>query len=44
MTTRWGVTRPDEEAIRRGGFATPWDAPMIPPFPFRFRNAEILTL
>ena len=33
-----------EEDIRRGGFSTPWDAPMVPPFPFRFRNAEILTL
>ena len=41
---RWGVTRPNEDDIRKGGFSTPWDAPMIPPFPFRFRNAEILTL
>ena len=41
---RWGVTRPTEEDIRKGGFSTPWDAPMIPPFPFRFRNAEIMTL
>lgn len=30
--------------ILQGGFSTPWDAPMIPPFPFTFRNAEILTL
>jgi acetoacetate decarboxylase len=44
MTTRYGVTRPTEDDIRRGGFSTPWDAPMIPPFPFRFRNAEILTV
>ena len=42
--TRYGVTRPTEAEIRAGGFATPWDAPMIPPFPFRFRNAEILTI
>lgn len=42
--TRYGVTRPSEDEIRKGGFATPWDAPMIPPFPFRFRNAEVLTL
>jgi acetoacetate decarboxylase len=35
---------PTEDDIRRGGFSTPWDAPMIPPFPFRFRNAEILTV
>ncbi len=32
------------EDILQGGFSTPWDAPMIPPFPFTFRNAEILTL
>ena len=30
--------------IRAGGFATPWGAPSAPPFPFSFRNAEILTL
>lgn len=44
MTTRGGITRPTVEDIRKGGFATPWDAPMIPPFPFRFRNVEVLTL
>ncbi|MCC7321621.1 MAG: acetoacetate decarboxylase family protein [Rubellimicrobium sp.] len=44
MTTRFGVTRPTVEDIRAGGFSTPWDAPMIPRFPFRFRNVEILTL
>jgi acetoacetate decarboxylase len=32
------------EDLLQGGFSTPWDAPMIPPFPFSFRNAEILTL
>lgn len=42
--TRYGVTRPTEEDIRAGGFSTPWDAPMIPPFPFDFRNAEVMTL
>lgn len=42
--TRYGVKRPTLGDIRAGGFSTPWDAPMIPPFPFRFRNAEILTL
>ncbi len=42
--TRYGVTRPTEEDIRAPGFSTPWDAPMIPPFPFRFRDAEIMTL
>lgn len=31
------------EDILRSGFSTPWDAPLVPPFPFRFRNAEIAT-
>lgn len=43
-TTRYGVSRPIEDDIRKGGFSTPWDAPMIPPFPFEFRNAEVMTL
>jgi acetoacetate decarboxylase len=39
------VDHPITEAdILRPGFSTPWDAPTIPPFPFRFRNAEILTV
>lgn len=42
--TRYGLTRPTEADIRASGFSTPWDAPMIPPFPFRFRDASILTL
>lgn len=37
-------TRLTPEAICRSGFSTPWDAPHVPPFPFAFRNAEILTL
>lgn len=41
---RHGIARPTEAGIRAGGFSTPWDAPMIPRFPFRFRNAQILTL
>lgn len=41
---RYGVKRPTVEEICAGGFSTPWDAPTIPPFPFRFRNVEILTL
>ena len=32
------------EQILEGGFSTPWDAPMVPPFPIGFRNAEVLTL
>jgi acetoacetate decarboxylase len=39
-----GVTRPTLDAIRKGGFSTPWDAPMVPAFPFEFRNAEIMTV
>lgn len=42
--TRYGVTRPSEDDIRKGDFSTPWDAPMVPPFPFRFRNVEVMTL
>lgn len=42
--TRYGVKRPSEDDIRKGDFSTPWDAPMIPPFPFRFRNVEVMTL
>jgi acetoacetate decarboxylase len=38
---RWPVTR---DQIVKGGFSTPLDAPMIPSFPFSFRNVEILTL
>ncbi len=41
---KYGLVRPTEADIRQGGFSTPWDAPTIPPFPFRFRNVEILTL
>ena len=37
---RW----PTLEDIVAGGFSTPWDAPLVPPFPFTFRNAEVLTL
>lgn len=45
MTQRkFGMTRPTEADICKGGFSTPWDAPMIPPFPLKFRNAEILTI
>lgn len=37
----WKNTRAD---IVRGGFSTPLDAPMVPPFPFRFRDIRICTL
>jgi acetoacetate decarboxylase len=32
------------DQIRTGGFSTPFDAPLVPPFPFTFRDAEILTV
>lgn len=32
------------DEILAGGFSTPWDAPLVPPFPFGFRDAKILTL
>src|ERR1700738_5053335 len=41
---RYGLRRPSLEDIRKGGFSTPWDAPTVPPFPFTFRNVEVLTL
>ena len=41
---RWGIERVTESDIRKGGFSTPWDAPFVPPFPFTFRNAQILTV
>jgi acetoacetate decarboxylase len=32
------------EEICTSGFSTPLDAPTVPPFPFGFRNVEVLTL
>lgn len=44
-THKTGVPeKPTIDDIRQGGFSTPWDAPTIPRFPFRFRNAEIMTV
>ncbi|MBL8590691.1 MAG: acetoacetate decarboxylase family protein [Methylobacteriaceae bacterium] len=42
--TRGGLKRPTVDDILAGGFSTPWDAPTVPPFPFEFRDAEIMTL
>lgn len=39
--TRYAVSL---EEICRSGFSTPFDAPMIPPFPFEFRNMEVMTV
>src|SRR5471030_3085967 len=39
-----GLDRITLEDIKAPGFSTPWDAPMTPPFPFTFRNVEVLTL
>ena len=41
---RDGVGRLTIEDILTPGFSTPWDAPTIPPFPFSFRNVEVLSL
>src|SRR4051794_19738997 len=41
---RGGLDRLTVEDILSPGFSTPWDAPTVPPFPFTFRNAEVLTL
>lgn len=38
------VWKTRKEDIIRGGFSTPLDAPMIPPFPFTFHSVEVLTL
>lgn len=32
------------DQILSGDFSTPFDAPSVPPFPFSFRNAEVMTL
>ena len=37
----WRTRKSD---IVKGGFSTPLDAPMIPPFPFEFRNMRIMTV
>jgi acetoacetate decarboxylase len=36
--------QPTVDDIVAGGFSTPWDAPLVPPFPLTFRNTEVLTL
>ncbi len=39
-----GLDRLTVEDIVAPGFSTPWDAPTIPPFPFTFRDVEVLSL
>ena len=39
-----GLDRLTVEDIVGAGFSTPWDAPTVPPFPFTFRDVEVLTL
>jgi acetoacetate decarboxylase len=39
-----GLDRLTVADILAPGFSTPWDAPTVPPFPFTFRNVEVLTL
>src|SRR5271166_1348940 len=33
----------DAAASASGPFSFPWDAPLVPPFPFQFRDVSILT-
>lgn len=35
---------PGRDDIIAGGFSTPWDSPLVPPFPITFRDAEVMTL
>jgi acetoacetate decarboxylase len=37
-------TRLDDAADASGPFSFPWDAPLVPPYPIRFRDVSILTL
>jgi acetoacetate decarboxylase len=34
----------DAEAVATGPYTIPWDAPLFPPFPMRFREVSILTV
>ncbi|MDD9855106.1 MAG: acetoacetate decarboxylase [Gammaproteobacteria bacterium] len=36
--------RPTRADIIAPGFSTPMDSPLVPPFPFSFRNAEIMSV
>ena len=42
--SRFGMKAPTVDDIVAPGFSTPWDAPMVPPFPFKFRDCLIMTL
>ncbi len=37
-------SRTDPMAADHGAFSMPWDAPLAPPFPIRFRNVSVLTV
>lgn len=39
-----GLDRLTVADIVRPGFSTPWDAPTVPPYPFAFRDVDILTV
>ena len=48
MAESWRGAQPpkrylDAETIVTGPFTFPWDAPLFPPFPMRFRDVSILT-
>lgn len=34
----------DAETVVSGPYSSPWEAPLVPPFPFRFRDVSILTV
>ncbi len=49
MAEHWRGAQPhdqhlDPESVVGGPFSFPWDAPLVPPFPLRFRDVSILTL
>jgi acetoacetate decarboxylase len=49
MAERWRGAQPpgrhlDAETVVTGPFSMPWDAPLFPPFPMRFREVSILTV
>jgi len=44
MMHSFNLVKPTLEDILKPGFSTPVGAPMIPPYPFEFRNVEVMTL
>ena len=49
MSSAWRGVPPNDRRLEDaasadGPFSAPWDAPLVPPFPFGFRNMSILTV